>query len=321
LVLWGALAAAALLVWTAPERGYGWGFALAVAAATALLAALLESLPHGLDDNLGVPLVAGLFLLGLVLTQGHWTPFLGGDQLPWRLLVGAAINAGLAAAAYAARSVDRSGAAAGCVLGTAIYACLDWRGYLLLFAFFVIGTGCTKVGYRTKAAARLAQEEGGRRSARHALANAGVAAACALFAALTGHPVLFAIAFAGAFATAAADTSSSEIGQLIGRRTFLITTFRPVPRGTEGAVSLEGTLAGVAASLIVAALGAGVGLYPWAGLLPVVAAAFLGTTFESVAGAALEKRQLLDNEALNFLNTLVGALAAAGLARLLLVAA
>ena len=43
----------------------------------------------------------------------------------------------------------------------------------------------------------------------------------------------------------------------------------------------------------------------------VVFAAFVGTTFESVVGAALEKRRLLDNEALNFLNTLVGALVAA----------
>src|SRR5262249_9019940 len=99
----------------------------------------------------------------------------------------------------------------------------------------------------------------------------------------------------------------SEIGQLLGRRTFLITTFRPVPRGTEGAVSLEGTLAGVAASIVLGALGALLGLYPWTGVAAIAVAAFVGTTFESVVGAALEKRQLLDNEALNFLNTLVGA--------------
>ncbi len=59
------------------------------------------------------------------------------------------------------------------------------------------------------------------------------------------------------------------------------------------------------------------GLYPWLGVPIVVVAAFLGTTFESVVGAALEKRQLLDNEALNFLNTLVGALIAAAFAPLL----
>jgi uncharacterized protein (TIGR00297 family) len=324
-VAFGTLAAAGLLIWTAPEREYSWAFALVAGGAAALLAAGLESLPQGLDDNLGVPLVSGLFLFGFVLTHNRWPAFLGleraGGTGPGafltRVAIGLAVNAALAGAAWAARTVDLSGVAAGMLLGTAIYAFLDWRGYLLLVAFFVIGSACTKLGYRRKAAANLAQEKGGRRGARHALANAGVAAACALFAALTPWPVLFAVAIAAAFATAAADTAGSEIGQLIGRRTFLITTLRPVPRGTEGAVSIEGTLAGIAASAVIAVLGAALALYPWAGVLPVILAAFLGTTFESVAGAALAERQLLDNEALNFLNTLAGALAGAGLAWLL----
>lgn len=306
----GTMAAAALLVWTAAGQ-YSWPFAFAVCAATAIVAALLESLPQGLDDNIGVPLVSGLFLLGLVLTQGHWNEFLAQDGLLFRFGMAVLVNALLAGTAYAAKTVNPSGVIAGFLVGFLIYLFLDWEGYLLLLAFFVIGSACTKFGYKTKAAHKIAQEGGGRRGARHAFANAGVATACALFAAVTDHPVLFGLAFAGAFATAAADTSSSEIGQVLGRRTFLLTTFRPVPRGTEGAVSVEGTLAGIIASLVIAALGAAVGLYPWIGVLPIVLAAFVGTTFESLVGAALEKRQLLDNEALNFLNTLVGALVAA----------
>jgi uncharacterized protein (TIGR00297 family) len=311
-VFFGGFAAATLLVWTArwTPGEYSWPFAFVVGFAAALVAAALESLPQGLDDNIGVPLVSGLFLLGLVLTQGHWGAFLETDGLAFRILMAAVVNAALAGAAYAAKTVDTSGVVAGFLVGFAIYAFLDWRGYLLLLAFFVIGSACTKFGYKSKAAAKIAQEGGGRRGARHALANAGVATACALFAALTDHPVLFGMAFAGAFATAAADTASSEIGQVIGRRTFLLTNFRPVPRGTEGAVSVEGTLAGIIASAVIGGLGALVGLYPWIAVLPIVLAAFVGTTFESLVGAALEKRQLLDNEALNFLNTLVGALVA-----------
>jgi uncharacterized protein (TIGR00297 family) len=312
-VLFGTVAAAVLLEWTAPGQ-YSWLFAFAAAFGTALLAAALESLPQGLDDNIGVPLVSALFLFGLLLTHGHWRPFLANTPgLTQRLVLAAVINGALAGLAYAARTVNLSGVIGGFLVGFAIYAFLDWRGFLLLLAFFVIGSACTKFGYKRKAAAKLAQEEGGRRGARHAFANAGVATACALFAALTDHPVLFGLAFAASFATAAADTASSEIGQLLGRRTFLITTFRPVPRGTEGAVSVEGTLAGIFASLLLGVLGAAVGLYGWAGVAIVVVAAFIGTTFESIVGAALEKRQLLDNEALNFLNTLVGALIAAGL--------
>jgi uncharacterized protein (TIGR00297 family) len=309
--VFGTAAAAALLLWTVPGR-YEWGFALAVAAAATLVAAALESLPQGLDDNIGVPLVTGLVLLGLLLGEGGWEPLLAGG-LGWRLAVGAAINLALAVAAYAARTVDLSGAVAGFLVGTAIYGFLDWRGFLLLVGFFVVGSGLTKVGYRRKAEAKLAQEKGGRRGARHALANAGVALGCALFAATTPYPLVFTLAFAAAFATAAADTAGREVGQLIGRRTFLITTFRPVPRGTDGAISVEGTVAGILAAGALAALGWAVGLYPPAGAAVVVAAAFLGTVVESIFGATLEKRALLDNEAINFLNTLVGALIAAAL--------
>jgi uncharacterized protein (TIGR00297 family) len=316
-VIFGTLAAAGFLLWTAPGR-YETVFAVAICFVATLFAAGMESLPQGLDDNLAVPLLASLFLFGLAFTRGHWGVLV--EEGLWRrAAIGFAVNAVLALLAWLAHTVDLSGVVAGMVLGTAIYAFLGWQGFLLMLAFFVIGSGATKLGYRRKAAQNLAQEKGGRRGARHAFANAGVAAGCALFAAATPFLVLSTLAFAGAFATAAADTASSEIGQLLGRRTFLLTTFRPVPRGTEGAVSLEGTLAGIAASLVIAALGALVGLYAWNGVLPVVAGAFIGTTFESLLGAAFSKRQLLDNEALNFLNTLVGALASAALGAVALV--
>ncbi len=155
----GTAAAAVLLLWTAPGR-YPAGFALAVAAAAALGAALLESAPQGLDDNLGVPLVTGLLLYCLLLTQGHWGA-LASPELGRRAVVGLAVNAALAIAAFAARGVDRSGALAGILLGTVIWACLDWRGFLLLFAFFALGTLATRVGYEEKAKRKLAQEKGG----------------------------------------------------------------------------------------------------------------------------------------------------------------
>ena len=315
--LFGAAAAAALLQWTAPGR-YGWAFAVGCGAAAALLAALLESLPQGLDDNLGVPLVTGLFLLGLVLGQDGWPALAGDPEFGRRLALGAAVNLALAAAGWAARTVTVSGAVAGLLIGTAIWGFLGWRGYLLLLAFFVLGSAATKLGYRRKAAQGLAQEEGGRRGARHAFANCGTALACAAFAATTDHPLVFLLAFAGAFATAAADTAGSEIGQLYGRRAFLITSLRRVPPGTDGAVSAEGTAAGIAAAALLGALGAWLGLYPWAGAAVVVVAAILGTVIESLAGATLERRGLLDNQAINFLNTLVGALLAAAMAPLVI---
>jgi uncharacterized protein (TIGR00297 family) len=314
-LLFGTLGATGLLLWTAPGR-YDAGFALAAGFATALLGAAVESVPQGLDDNLSVPLLAGLLLFCILLSEGRWEAVLAAGLLP-RLAVGAAVNAALAGLAYAIRGVDRSGAVMGWALGSLLWAGLGWQGWLLLLAFFVIGTACTKLGYKRKAAAKLAQEKGGRRSARHAIANGGVAALAGLFAVATPYPQVFALAAAGALATAAADTAGSEIGQLMGRRTFLVTTLRPVPRGTQGAISVEGTLAGIAASIVVALLGAWGGLYPWLGAIVVVVAAFLGSLLESVVGATIERRGLLDNEAVNFLNTLIGALLAAALSSLI----
>jgi len=314
--LCGGTGAFVLLQWTAPGA-YSTGFALAIAFATAGFAALLESQAQGLDDNFGVPLVAGLLLFCLTQTAGGWS-VVGSPEFTTRLGVGLGVNLALAAAAFAARGVDLSGAAAGVLLGTTIWAFLDWRGFLLLFAFFVLGTAATKFGYQQKAKAKLAQAKGGRRGAANAFSKTTVPALAAIFAATTGQPVLFALALAGAFATAASDTCSSEIGQVIGRRTFLITTLRPVPRGTEGAVSLEGTLAGVAASLVVGGLGYAAALYPAKGVAVVAVAALVATTLESLVGATLEKRGLVDNDAVNFLNSLAGALVAAGLGTLLL---
>ncbi len=312
--VFGSVGCAVLLLWTAQGSGreYALGFAIAVSVAAAVLAAALESLPQGLDDNIGVPLITGLFLYCLLLTQGQGLPWAEAElwsRLGWAV----GVNLALAGLGYAARSVSISGALAGFLVGTAIYVSLGWRGYSLLLAFFVLGTAATKLGYQRKAAQGLAQEGGGRRGVRHALANTSVAAACAFFAIMTPYGGLFVLAFAAAFATKTSDTAASEIGQLWGKRTFLITSLRPVPRGTEGAVSLEGTVAGILASVLVAALGVVVGLYGWSGAAVVVVAAFVGTTMESLVGATLEKRGLLDNEAVNFLNTLVGALTAAAL--------
>src|SRR6185295_10310901 len=137
--------------------------------------------------------------------------------------------------------------------------------YALMVAFFILGSAATRLGYRTKAARGIAQERGGARGWRHALANGGVPALLASLAGVTPSPLrdLLVVAYAGAVATAAADTCSSEIGKAYGRSTFLITSFRPVPPGTEGAISLEGTLGGLAGAAVVAAVGASFGVYSW----------------------------------------------------------
>src|SRR6185295_7174597 len=107
---------------------------------------------------------------------------------------------------------------------------------------------------------------------------------------------------------------SSEIGKAFGRRAVLAATFRRVEPGTEGAVSLEGTFAGIAAGALVAAVALALGLVslPLAGI--VVAAATVANYLESVAGHVVGAKGELENEVLNFLVTLAGAVIAVVLA-------
>lgn len=122
----------------------------------------------------------------------------------------------------------------------------------------------------------------------------------------------------GAFATAAADTVSSEVGQVLGKHPILITNLRPVPVGTEGAISLEGTFAGIVASMILCAAGTLLNVLSIPAALFCVLAAFIGTTVESYLGATLETMKIIDNEIINFMNTLVGAAAAMALVAIFL---
>jgi uncharacterized protein (TIGR00297 family) len=308
--LFGSAAATGLWWWTTGSLPTEIAIKLTIVAA---ITAVLETLPLGLDDNLVVPLGGGALIYAALLIEparlsageSLWMA-----RLPWAL----GVNLLLALLAYRARSVDVGGALHGTLLGTALWVFAGWRGFLMLLAFFVLATAATKVGYQIKLREGTAQAKGGRRGAPNAWANAGAGALLALLAAGTPHFGLFALAIVAAFATACSDTLGSEIGQAYGRRTFLITTLRPVPRGTDGAVSLEGTLAGIAGSIVIGLLAWGIGSITPLGLVWVVLAAFLGTTVESYIGAVFERAQQINNEAQNLLNTLVGGLVALALA-------
>jgi uncharacterized protein (TIGR00297 family) len=289
--------------------------AFLLAAPTAACAAGVESLPWRLDDNLTVPLLSGLFLRGLVeLDPGHLAA--AAPTLREAFLMGVLVNLVLSLLALRSGSVDRSGAVAGFLVGLLTFTFSGWRGFLVLLAFFVLGSAATRAGYRRKARAGVAQAHRGARSARHALANCAVAVYLAFLSSSAPAPGLFVLAFVCAYATAAFDTVSSEVGQAYGGRPVLITTLRVVPVGTDGAISWVGTLAGLAAALSITGVARATGLLPPGCGGVVAAAAFVGSTADSFLGATLEAKGLMDNEAVNFSNTLVGALAGIGLAAL-----
>ncbi len=216
------------------------------------------------------------------------------------------VTAAFAALAYALGMISRSGALGGLLVGTTIYASLGPRGFAVLALFVIGGSLLTRFGYGSKQHTGTAQEHGGRRSARNALANCAVATFCAILAATGSEP--FTAAFVASLGAAFADTAESEIGQLFSRTPRLITTLQKVPPGTDGAVSLPGTLAGAGAAGLTAVLGLALGMLETpAPALLVATAAFLGTVADSLIGGLSSRA---GNELTNVLCTFVAALLA-----------
>jgi uncharacterized protein (TIGR00297 family) len=224
-----------------------------------------------------------------------------------QLLTALLVTGAFAALAYALGMISRSGALGGLLVGTTIYASLGPRGLAILALFVIGGSLLTRLGYGSKARTGTAQEHGGRRSARNALANCAVATFCAILAAVTGSEPFIA-AFVASLGAAFADTAESEIGQLFSRRPRLVTTLQKVPPGTDGAISPSGTLAGAGAAVLTALLGLSLGMLETPGLASLVAiAAFLGTVADSLIGALSPRSS---NELTNVACTLVAALLA-----------
>lgn len=206
------------------------------------------------------------------------------------------------------------------ILGVLIWGTLGWQGYLVVMFYFLVGSAVTKIGMTEKEAAGIAEKRSGMRGPENVWGSALTATICALATLGVNNPVkeLLILAYVASFATKLADTSASEVGKAYGKNTFLITTLKPVPRGTEGAVSLEGTIAGIVAAIAISLVAYTVGMIGLLGVLWSVLAAFIATNIESLIGATLQEEiPWLTNEIVNFINTTIGAIAAIALAWLI----
>jgi uncharacterized protein (TIGR00297 family) len=200
-----------------------------------------------------------------------------------------------------------SGAIGGAIVGIVIYAGSGLGGWILLFAAFLAAAVTSRLGLQRKTLLGIAEARGGRRPAGNAIANCGVAALAAIAAVTTPHAHAALVALVAALAAGGSDTVASEIGKAWGTSTYLVTTFGRVKPGTPGAMSVEGTAAGLVAAAGLAALGVALGLAPGSAIVPVVAGATAGALVESALAATFEGAVILNNDMLNFINTAVAA--------------
>jgi uncharacterized protein (TIGR00297 family) len=253
-----------------------------------------------------VPLTAGIFLECIYF--GRATPLLPVCALGFGAL--------LTALVWRFRAATPAGAVAGGMIAAVFYlATPSWRTALWpLLALLLLTLAATRFGRVHKENLGVAESRKGRNAAQVA-ANLGVAG---LLGITSGIGSIFAIsptfsvsamktALTAALAEAAADTLSSELGEIFDGEPRLLTTLQRVPAGTDGAISFPGTMAGAAAAAIVAVAASFALDLTTAQMGIVLLAALIGLFVDSLLGAVLERGGWLNNDAVNFLSTLAAA--------------
>ncbi|KAI3852422.1 hypothetical protein MKW92_030219 [Papaver armeniacum] len=211
--------------------------------------------------------------------------------------------------------LSTSGIAAAFLLGTLTWRAFGSSGFLLVATYFVIGTAATKVKMAQKEAQGVAEKRKGRRGPSSVIGSSAAGCVCAFLsiygvggAALSG---LWQLGFVASFCTKLSDTVSSEVGKAYGKTTYLVTSFKVVPRGTEGAVSVEGTVAGLLASMLLAFAGFYMGEVSVPQAVICVLASQIANLGESLIGAVLQDKEgfrWLNNDVVNVINISLGSI-------------
>lgn len=233
-------------------------------------------------------------------------------MLTERTLPALGLTTAFALAAWGMRAVSAGGAGAGLLLTFIICLAAGPLAMLAVVTVFLLTFVATRLGYRQKQQIGVAERNDGR-EASQIFANLGAAALCAApLAVYSNSTRALLIGTVAALAEAAADTVSSEIGQAFGGRALLITNLKPVPPGTNGGVTMVGTVAGVIAACVVAAVSVWVGLLYSTYFALVVVAATAGMIVDSILGAVVEKPGRLGNDSVNFGSSSFAAVCALG---------
>lgn len=203
---------------------------------------------------------------------------------------------------YWRKSLDLLGSITMIVMGIVIIFSAGVNWLFLIILFLIMCLLATKFAKPYK---NSIGEYEGRRTAKNVISNGLIAF---LMAAFGGYYLPFVGGFLGSIATATADTLASEIGVL--QNPVLVTTFKKVQPGTDGAISILGTSVGIIGAGIIgfAAFLLGVMPDPLISIKIAIISGTVGCFMDSFLGAVFERRNYLNNEHVNLLATLTGAI-------------
>jgi uncharacterized protein (TIGR00297 family) len=172
----------------------------------------------------------------------------------FNVLAGFGLAAAISWAAWRARSLNISGALAATLLGTVIFGIGGFGWAVLLLAFFISSSALSRLFRRKKKGLENTFAKGSQRDAGQVAANGAIAGLLVLLDVAMPSAEWVWAAYAAALAAANADTWATELGVLSKRMPRLITTGKPVERGTSGGISSAGTLAALSGSALIALL-------------------------------------------------------------------
>ncbi|WP_018126779.1 DUF92 domain-containing protein [Balneola vulgaris] len=180
------------------------------------------------------------------------------------------------------------GAVSAGIFGTIAYGLGDWPVALIVIFFFVSASLVSKDVARSEEGFSIRF----RRDGTQVWANGFWLALWVLIWFITDLP-LFLVAAVSTIAAATADTWATELGSSSETKTYLITDFKHVKAGTDGGISIYGTVAALLGSGMIAVLywvafeGAGI-----SGLILISVAGFIGCLIDSLLGAKIQGKSV-----------------------------
>ena len=288
-----------------PMRAILYGFTVSIVCST------VETLPLPVDDNITICVAGSAFL--------QWLSRAGipEESTLQTIEIGLALSSFAGITAFLLRAVTFGGMASGVLVGSLVYIAFGWFGFLLLGTFFVLGTAFSMVGYNEKQRRGTAQPDRGRRKASHVWGKGFAPLVAAISAIFLKSKDYITLGFVAAIAASLFDTSATELGQLLGRRPVLLTSFKSVDPGTAGAVSIEGSGVGFLCAGLICLEGYLSSMLTPCGVAWALVAASFSAHLESYLWASMnEVKARWSGQLLNGFHTTIAMLLAMLLARI-----